>query len=141
MSNVHSLLIPRIPQMSESSTRVSRQDVRTSIWFLQESEVYATVKPYSLAFTPEAQIPRDNIERREVSVSISDLRGSEQLFSLNHNGFMVLDFQGPYDDADWTNKTSVKEVHYPKIVSEVERVFPEARCVALLHQVNSKRRG
>ena len=69
----------------------------------------------------------DTIERREVSVSISDLRSSEQLFSLNLNGFIVLEFQGPYDDVDWDNKKSVKEVHYPNIVSEIERVVPEAR--------------
>ena len=89
--------------------------------------MFATVKPYSLAFTPETQIPRDNIECREVYVSVSDLRGSEQLFSLNDNGFMVLEFQSPYTDVDWDNKTSVKEVHYPNIVSEIERVVPEAR--------------
>lgn len=128
--------------MSESSsTRISHQDVHASLWFLQESEVYATVKPYNLAYTPEIQIPRSNIERREVSVSISDLRGSEQLFSLNRNGFRVLEFQGPYNDVDWDNKTSVKEVHYLEIVSKIEHVFPEARCVALHHQVSSKRRG
>jgi hypothetical protein len=38
---------------------------------------------------------------------------------------MVLELQGPYDDVDWDNKTSVKEVHYPKIVSEIERVVPQ----------------
>ena len=100
--------------------------------------MYATVKPYNLSFIPETQIPRNNMERREVSVSISDLRGSEQLFSLNRNGFMVLEFQSPHNDVDWDNKTSVKEVHYPKIVSEVERVVPGARCVPLHHKVSSK---
>ena len=91
--------------MSESSsTRISHQDVRASLWFLQESEVYATVKPYNLAFTPEIQIPQGNIERREVSVLISDLHGSEQLFSLNRNGFRVLEFQGPYNDVGQQNE-------------------------------------
>jgi hypothetical protein len=49
-----------------------------------------------------------------------------------------VDFQGPNDDVDWDNKTSVKEVHYPKIVSEIERAIPEARCVALHHQIRKR---
>ena len=117
------------------------QDFRASMWFLEESEVYATVKPYSLSFTPEAPIPRQNIERKEVSVLISDLRGSEQLFSVDRNGFMVLEFQDQYQEADWDDETSVRAVHYPKIVSEVERAIPEARCIALYHQVCSHHCG
>jgi hypothetical protein len=116
-------------------TRISRQDVQASIWFLEESEVYATVKPYTLAFTPEVQMARENIERKEVLVSISDLRGSEQLFSLDNNGFMVLKFQDHYREVDWDNEGIVKDVHYSEIVSEVERAIPNARCIALHHQV------
>jgi hypothetical protein len=119
--------------------RISRQDVRASIWFLEENELYMTIKPYSLAFTPGAQIPRENIQRKEVPVSISDLRGSEKLFSLDRNGFMVLEFQDKHE-VDW-DETRVKDLYYPKVVSEIERDIPEARCIALHHQVSSRRRS
>ncbi|KAI9861754.1 MAG: hypothetical protein M1813_005103 [Trichoglossum hirsutum] len=115
---------------------ISRQDVRASIWFLEENELYMTVKPYSLAFTPEAQIPRENIQRKEVPVSISDLRGSEKLFSLDRNGFTVLKFQDKHE-ADW-DETRVKDLHYSKIMSEIERDIPEARCIALHHQIRKR---
>ncbi|KAH0558785.1 hypothetical protein GP486_004575 [Trichoglossum hirsutum] len=116
--------------------RISRQDVRASIWFLEENELYMTVKPYSLAFTPEAQVPRENIQRKEVPVSISDLRGSEKLFSLDCNGFMVLEFQNKHE-VDW-DETRVKDLHYSKVVSEIERDIPEARCIALHHQIRKR---
>jgi hypothetical protein len=104
--------------------------------------VYATVKPYILVFTPEAQIPRENIERKEVSVSISDLHDSEQSFSLDRNGFIVLEFQEAKHDSevDWGNETRAKDVHYSKIVSEIEGALPETRYITLHHQINSKRR-
>jgi len=119
-------------------TRISRHDVRASIWFLEDSEVYAAVKPYSLAFIPEAQIPRENIERKEVSVSISDLRDSGQLFSLDRNGFTVLEFQDKDDEVDWDNKERVSDMHYPKVVSEIERAIPGARCIVLHHIIRKR---
>lgn len=121
--------------------RRSRQDVQASIWFLEESEMYAKVKPYTLAFSPEAQIPRDNIQRKEESVPISDLRNSEQSFSLDHNGFIVLGFQNKHNEVEWGDEARVKDLHYPRVVAEVEHVLPEARCIALHHQVGPKRRG
>src|ERR1700709_193749 len=114
-------------------TNIQRQDVSASIWFLVEKELYKTVKPYTLAFTPEVNIPRDNIERREVSVNISDLRGSEELFSLSNNGFMVLNFQNEHGVIDWESETMIKDVHYPKVISEVENAFPDADCCHVLH--------
>ena len=119
-------------------THSSHQEVRASVWFLEEKDLYATVKPYSLAFTPEAQIPRENIDRKERSVPISDLRNYEQIFSLDRNGFMVLEFQDEHDEVDWSNETRVKDMHYSRVISEVERVLPESRCVALHHQVSSR---
>lgn len=120
------------------SSHETRQDVRASIWFLEESELYKTVKPYTLTFTPEAQIPRENIKRTEVPVLISDLRGSEKSYSLDHNGFMVLGISDGNDKVDWDDKEMVKIVHYPTVVSELERAFPGARCIPLNHKVNSK---
>lgn len=113
-----------------------QQDVQASIWFLEESELYATVKPYALAFTPQVPIPRENILRKEVSVLISDLRNVEQPFSLDRNGFTVLEFQEKHEDIDWNDETKVKEVHYPKIALQIELALHEARCIPLFHQVS-----
>ncbi|KAL9028781.1 MAG: hypothetical protein Q9196_002904 [Gyalolechia fulgens] len=107
--------------------RTTYGDVRASVWFLEKDELYATVKPYALAFTPAAQIPRENIRRKEVLLAISDLRGSEHMFTLNRNGFVVLRFHNQHDNIDWDNEMRVKELHYLKIVSVIQGVFPGAR--------------
>ena len=117
--------------------RTSPQNVRASVWFLEEKELYATVKPYALAFTPEAGIPRENIERKEEIVSISDLRNSEESFSLDRNGLMVLNFHDKQAEINWGDETKVEDVHYSKVVSEIESVFPGARCFVSHHQVSS----
>ena len=111
------------------------QDVQSSIWFLQEDELYEKVKPYALAFTPEIDIPRENIRRKEFSVPIKDIRGSIKDPSLQDNGFMVLQLQEKDTDIDWTDERNVKEAHYPQIVRDVENALPGVHCAVLHHQV------
>lgn len=115
------------------------QDTRASIWFLEEKELYATVKPYSLAFTPAVEMPRENIERKEVSVNIFDIRGSDKEFSLEKNGFMILPFQGECANIDWDNEKCVKDIHYPRVISEIKNAFPGAECIPLSSKVSQKR--
>lgn len=113
------------------------QDVQAaSIWFLEEKELYATVKPYSLAFTPAIDIPRENIVRYEVPVDISDMRPNEDRFTLDENGFVVIKFPNEHTIKDWDNDKEVEEVHYPVVISQIERVFPGARCIPLNHKVS-----
>lgn len=114
----------------------SVQNVESTIWFLQESDLYSTVKPYSLAFTPQGSLPRDNIVRTEVHVSVSDLRGSSHSFSLEQNGFMLLNLDGQDHTVDWDSQEAVEKVHYPTVIAAVERAVPGARCRVLHHQVS-----
>lgn len=111
------------------SIEVPPQDIQgASIWFLEEKELYATVKPYCLAFTPAIKIPRENIERKEVPINVSDLRGFERKFNLDKNGFMVLNLP-EQPDLDWENDDSVENIHYPRVILEIERSFPGSVCV------------
>lgn len=116
----------------------SRQDVQnTSIWFLEDG-LYEKVKPYTLAFQPDVDIPRHNIKRKEVSRTILDLRGSEHEFTLDRNGFMVLNFQEVLTPIDWDNKATVKQIHYPRVVAEIECTLPGVRCLPLRHQLRKR---
>lgn len=124
--------------MSEALSTIPQSTIRSSIWFLEDDPLYATVKPYSLAFTPEAQIPRDNIQRTEVPVSISDLRGNEERFDLDLNGFRVLRFRDEHNEIDWDEVKMVEDLHYPRVVSAVEQLIPGAQCIALHHQVSPR---
>lgn len=113
-------------------------DVESSIWFLERRELYATVKPYSLAFTPEISIPRENIQREEKRKIISDIRRQNDDTSFTKNGFTVLEMPELPKMIDWDDKMSIQTTFYPTIVSEMEKAFPGSRCIALHHQVSSQ---
>ncbi|KAF5969745.1 CmcJ-like methyltransferase [Fusarium bulbicola] len=112
------------------------QNVRSSIWFLEEKDLYATVKPYSLAFTLETGIPRENITRHEVEVPISDIRTTKDDLTFDKNGFTIIDLPERDREFDWTDETLVKESHYPNVIKSVEAAFQGSRCVVLRHQVS-----
>ena len=84
---------------SHSSTGLS--DVKTSIYFMQRDKLFAEEKPYEFCYTADASIPQSNIAReKQDDVTIHDIRGQEQTFKLEPNGFTVLklDECSPYDD-------------------------------------------
>ncbi|KAF2238370.1 hypothetical protein EV356DRAFT_306760 [Viridothelium virens] len=110
----------------------------SSIWHLQELELYKTVKPYHLAFEPVEDIPRSNIERQETSVRISDLRCLEEPLSFHRNGFAVFTLSEIPAISDWDNGTEVRESYYPVIEKSIVSIFPGASCIALNHQIRKR---
>ncbi|KAF4488017.1 hypothetical protein FAGAP_11127 [Fusarium agapanthi] len=114
------------------------RNVRSSIWFLEEKDLYATVKPYSLAFTPETGIPRENITRHEVEVLISDIRTTKDTLTFDKNGFTTIDLPEQDRQFDWTDETLVKESHYPNVIKSVEAAFQGSRCEVLRHQIRKR---
>jgi hypothetical protein len=111
------------------------QDVHSSIWFLAKDELYATVKPYTLAFTPDSAIPRENITREEKSKNISDIRAHLDEIIFDRNGFMVLEMPEHPEAVDWDSKMSVEKEFYPAVTASIEDAFPGASCIILHHQV------
>lgn len=117
------------------NTQPSSQAVRASIWFLKEKDLYATVKPYALAFTPDSQIPRENIEREEVPTTISDMRSSTTRFTLDLNGFMIVQLSDEHPEVEWKREENVKTKHYPRVIADIEQSIPGCRCIPLTHNV------
>ncbi|KAL8805665.1 MAG: hypothetical protein Q9182_001809 [Xanthomendoza sp. 2 TL-2023] len=75
--------------------------VETSMHFLRRDELYKSEKPYQLKYAAAEGIPITNfrLEKQE-PIKINSLRGCEQYFSFDKNGFTVmkLDDDLPYDD-------------------------------------------
>jgi len=121
--------------MQAEQSPPGHQDVHSSIWFLARKELYATVKPYTLAFTPDSAIPRENIVREKKNLIISDIRGRLSNVSFDRNGFTVLDMPEHSKAVNWDDKSSVELECYPEVVIAVESAFPGASCIPLQHQV------
>lgn len=118
-----------------TAKRLISGDVESSIWFLARRELYATVKPYTLAFTPDTSIPRENVQREEKHKIICDIRTHHDEISFTKNGFTVLEMPELPLVIDWDDKTSVETKFYPTIVSQLGKAFPGSSCIALHHQV------
>lgn len=83
--------------------------VETSIHFLKRDKAYDHEKPYQLKYTAAEGVPTTNIRlERQEPVQIRSMRGQEQQFSFENNGFTVLKMKEniPYDD--FNNAEGVK---------------------------------
>ena len=75
--------------------------VETSMHFLARDKLYENEKPYSLKYVAAEGIPTSNIRvEKHEAIKVNSIRGQEQQFSLERNGFAVLkmDEEVPYDD-------------------------------------------
>ena len=61
---------------------------------------------YQYIYTPPEGQPATNVERKEHTVSITDLRSVPQDFTLENNGFQLHRLQIP-DDIDWDDEQQV----------------------------------
>jgi hypothetical protein len=80
--------------------------------FLRKMELYETHKPYRI-FYENPRIPPTNEVIEDHKVSITDIRGREQEFSIEKNGFEILRISPPsYQDC--INSKDRQEYPYPE---------------------------
>lgn len=81
-------------------------DISTEVYHLQDSPRYASEKPYTMRYQPEAPLASTNVVREKKVVSVTDMRGREDDYRLDKQGFMVskLATKMTYDDYDSPDK-------------------------------------
>lgn len=115
---------------------VSPHDVQSSIWFLENSDVYNTIKPYHLTFTPANGVARTNIKRSEVKdILIRDLRSS-QTPSFDKNGFVVLNLKNPLVPEVCDDLEILKEFYFNDLEIELKKMFPGSTVAVLQYRVS-----
>lgn len=77
--------------------------------FIKRLGLYKTIKPYSIAIEIESwsgNVPRSNFQQDSVDVSVEDIRGREDQFTFDQNGFALLEFNSSmmYEDFEDTRK-------------------------------------
>lgn len=87
------------------------RNVQSAIHFLKENPAYQEEKPYAFRFELDtAEVPQSNMQMRKIEpITITDIRGSEDRYSLETNGFTVLrlDSRLVYDDFHDSKKVEV----------------------------------
>ncbi|KAK3984746.1 hypothetical protein QBC44DRAFT_353461 [Cladorrhinum sp. PSN332] len=114
------------------------------IWFLNEIELYKTVKPYRLDFEPEDDdFPRTNVERVEVpNVPILDIRTYGKQLRFPECGFSILPMPLELTVLPYDDEQSVIDQYYPyleRVAQDFSSSFKKgAKAVALDHKVRKR---
>lgn len=108
------------------------------IWFLNELELYQTVKPYRLDFEPEdPNLPRTNVQSIKVpSVPIFNIRDHERELQFSKCGFTILQMPSSLTTLDYNNPRLVKDIYYSYIERAVRDFHGTAKALALDHKVS-----
>jgi hypothetical protein len=108
--------------------RESLPMVISKLQFICPLELYVTEKPciyeYSVGSVKNARQTNDVYETREVL--IRDIRGVENSFSLECDGFEVLKRQTRLSQVEFASKTAVRDIY----IKETEVLLKERFCAS-----------
>ncbi|KAL8677842.1 MAG: hypothetical protein Q9186_005754 [Xanthomendoza sp. 1 TL-2023] len=83
--------------------------VETSMQFLTRDKLYEKEKPYHLKYAPAEGIPISNFQlEKHEPIKINSLRGREQDFSFDKNGFTVLKIEEDIPYEDFSNPAGIR---------------------------------
>lgn len=111
-------------------------DVLTDLIFLKKDDKHMHEKPYRLRYDPGGTIPRTNCESDvQSNILIRDIRGSETEYTLERNGFQVLELKTKLTPADFHDREKVKAVYYEELKELLMETFGAKRVEILEHGV------
>ncbi|KAL8713802.1 MAG: hypothetical protein Q9225_006712 [Loekoesia sp. 1 TL-2023] len=96
---------------------MGHRNVQAGIYFLKENPNYQEEKPYAFRFEfGSADVPQSNMEMQKIEpITITDIRGFEQDYSLGTNGFAILKFDSNLTYEDFHDSAKVKEYYYQEL--------------------------
>jgi hypothetical protein len=96
------------------SSEPSFPHVETQVRYYKPSAIHQHEKPYVCEFSVEAvsDAERTNIDYEERGVVVSDIRGHEQRFSLERNGFEIVHHQSSLTHDDFESRTEVEARYF-----------------------------
>jgi hypothetical protein len=110
--------------------------LQTSMYFLAANDLYLRQKPYSLRFEPKQPFLQSNIRtEKHEDIVIEDIRGRENDFDFNANGFAVMPFtsQMAYDDFD--DKQKLIELYLKEVADKLRNFLGALHVQIFEHTV------
>ena len=114
--------------------------IQASIQFLKNDARHREEKPYAFRYEPETKdIPYSNMETEKIEgISITDIRGRDDEFSLESNGFTVLRHQSALEYGEYFDPNRVR-VYFQELEELLKVHFNVSRVEIFRHQVRSYR--
>lgn len=112
---------------------------RAPLWFLEENDIYHTVKPYRLRFaSPNADVPRTNAVFEKIdNVPIHDARHLESL-DYDSTGIAFVNVDSELTFKDCGDRRKVEELYLKNLKPALCNFFNTPHVVILDHIVSSK---
>ena len=106
------------------------------VWFLDELDIYKTVKPYRLRFdSPDPSVARTNITNKQATVRVIDLRNYCGPLSYERNGFTMLEAPSVLTAEDCTDALKIKELYLQGLKVVLSGFFATPHVVMLEYVV------
>ena len=98
-------------------------------FFLPRSSRWQKEKPYTLKFQPVKDFPVTSEQRVEVKdILVKDIRGQESSFSLEKNGFAVMQLKElDMTYEDFSDDAKVKSVYLKAVAKELQAYLGASR--------------
>jgi hypothetical protein len=110
--------------------------VQTSLYYLAKLPLYEEEKPYFLNW-PVAGVPgaeQTNLShKRQENINVYDIRGREADFSIDEQGFQLVNLVTKVGNDDFENDATVREKYYPEVVDLVKRELGASAAFVFEH--------
>lgn len=106
------------------------------MYFLDRSDLWDTVKPYSFQYYPKEDIPRHNLLHSPYTVRVQDLRAHVPPPSLDVEGFAIHNVSTKMKYEDFSDDAKVQEVYCRELEKYVLEALGAKHVRALDYQVS-----
>ncbi|KAF2736408.1 putative CmcJ-like methyltransferase [Polyplosphaeria fusca] len=114
-------------------------DIRASLTFLKPDPLHDHEKPYRLRYDPGPGIPRTNCTTlSQENIVIKDIRGQEDAYSLDQNGFEVVELESELSPKAFLDIERVKDVWYDELSTMLKNRYGAKRVEVLEHGIRRR---
>ncbi|ERF69550.1 hypothetical protein EPUS_01880 [Endocarpon pusillum Z07020] len=113
-------------------------DVEADIHYLSRSDIYKSVKPYTLRYKPPGLLPISNVIREKECTIIRNMRHHWDALKYDSCGFQVVELDTQMTFDDFSDVDKIDRVHRPEIEKCVKRTM-QASSVQVLDYVIRRR--
>lgn len=113
--------------------------VTSELVFLKRDPKHETEKPYKLQYDPGEDLPRKNcVDEVTDGIVIHDFRGREKDFTLDWQGFCVVELETQLAPEDFDDDAKVKQVYYAELKMMLKKELGARRVEVLEHGIRKR---
>lgn len=85
------------------------------MYFLSRDPVFDTVKPYSLRYPPNGDLPQSNIKRVKNKIMLKNIREHQDVLQFDQSGIGLLEIKSRMTFDDFANEERLSQVYTEEI--------------------------